>query len=398
MPSPPKGNPFRIHGIVSEQFFTDRASELERILRTLREPGAKLLVYGPRRMGKTSALVSAIARHEAEGGVAFLADMSTASTIVDTANRILEAAGRALGRKWKDSISDFVERLGLTLTLTPDPATGHIRPSLDIRLRSAPLEEQRASLSKTLDSIDGLAKARRTPVGIVLDEFQEIRRFGGDPAEWHLRGVIQHHQNVSYVLAGSQAHLIERMLDKGRAFYGLADQLQLGPIDPAHLSAWIDDRMTQGGVKARGIGAAIIARAGSRTRDIVQVARQCFDICRTTGRADEAAVSQAYDDVVAEQEAVFQSIWNGLTGQQQNVLRAVAADLGGLTTKASVGQFALSSSGSASNSARAMIDAGYLVKSPSRTGYSFENPFFGYWVRRATLADLGAAMPLDLKG
>jgi hypothetical protein len=102
--------------------------------------------------------------------------------------------------------------------------------------------------------------------------------------------------------------------------------------------------------------------------------------------------------VVAEQEAVFQSIWNGLTGQQQNVLRAVAADLGGLTTKASVGQFALSSSGSASNSARAMIDAGYLVKSPSRTGYSFENPFFGYWVRRATLADLGAAIPLDLKG
>ncbi|HEV8454258.1 MAG TPA: hypothetical protein VGQ24_05180, partial [Gemmatimonadales bacterium] len=318
----------------------------------------------------------------------------TASTIVDIANRILEAAGRSLGRKWKDSISDFVERLGLTLTLTADPTTGLIRPSLDIRLRSAPLEEQRASLSKTLDSIDGLAGARQMPVGIVLDEFQEIQRFGGDTAEWHLRGIIQHHQNVSYILAGSQAHIIERMLDKGRAFYGLADQLQLGAIDPAHLSAWIDDRMTQGGVKAVGVGAAIIARAGPRTRDIVQVARQCFDNCRTTGRADEAAVVQAYDDVVAEQEALFQSMWNGLTGQQQNVLRAVAADLDGLTTKASIKQFALTSSGAASNSGRAMIEAGYLVKSSSKTGYSFETPFFGYWVKKETMADLGASIPI----
>jgi hypothetical protein len=53
-------------------------------------------------MGKTSALVMAISRYEADGGVALLADMSTASTIVDIANRILEAAGRALGRRWRD--------------------------------------------------------------------------------------------------------------------------------------------------------------------------------------------------------------------------------------------------------------------------------------------------------
>jgi hypothetical protein len=160
--------------------------------------------------------------------VAFLADMSTASTLIDVANRILEAAGRALGRKWSDSINDFVKRLGMTITLTPDPGSGLILPSLDLSLRAAKLEEQRSSLAKTLDSINGLARARKTPIGVVLDEFQEIHRFGGEAAEWHLRGIIQHHQHVSYVLAGSQAHLIERMLDKGRAFYGLADQLHRG--------------------------------------------------------------------------------------------------------------------------------------------------------------------------
>ena len=382
-------NPFRIHGVVAESFFTDRAEELARILKTLREPAAKLLIYGPRRIGKTSALARAIALHEAKGGVAFLADMSTASTIVDIANRILEAAGRALGRKWKDSISELVQRIQLTLKLTPDRSTGAIIPSLDVTLRAASLEQQRASLAKTLDAIEGLAKARKTTIGIVLDEFQEIERFGGDTAEWHLRGIIQHHQHVSYVLAGSQAHLIERMLDKGRAFYGLADQMQFGPIDPAHLAKWIEDRMSRGGVKASGVGSAIVQLAGPRTRDIVQVARQCFDNCKLTGKADAAAVAQAFDDVVAEQAALFQSMWNGLTGQQQNVLRAVAANLEGLTTKATMQRFALTSSGAATNSAGAMIEVGHLVKSPARTGYSFENPFFGHWVERETLADLG---------
>ena len=388
-------NPFRIHGVVTQQFFTDRAAELDRILAALKEPAAKLLVYGPRRMGKTSALVRAIARHEDTGGVAFLADMSTASTLVDVANRILEAAGRALGRKWSDSIGDFVKRLGMKISLTPDPGSGLILPSLDVSLRAAPLEEQRTSLAKTLDSIEGLAKARKTTIGVVLDEFQEIQRFGGEAGEWHLRGIIQHHQHVSYVLAGSQAHIIERMLDKGRAFYGLADQLQFGPIDPVHLSKWIDGRMTKAGVSARGVGAAIIALAGPRTRDIVQVARTCFDNCKMSGRAGQEAVTQAFEDVVTEQEALFQSMWNRLRGQQQNVLRAVAADLDGLTTQASLKRFALTSSGAASNAAGALIDAGFLVKESSNTGYSFENPFFGHWVKRETMADLGAALPAE---
>jgi len=388
-------NPFRIHGVVTQQFFTDRAAELDRILAALKEPAAKLLVYGPRRMGKTSALVRAIARHEDTGGVAFLADMSTASTLVDVANRILEAAGRALGRKWSDSIGDFVKRLGMKISLTPDPGSGLILPSLDVSLRAAPLEEQRTSLAKTLDSIEGLAKARKTTIGVVLDEFQEIQRFGGEAGEWHLRGIIQHHQHVSYVLAGSQAHIIERMLDKGRAFYGMADQLQFGPIDPVHLSKWIDGRMTKAGVSARGVGAAIIALAGPRTRDIVQVARTCFDNCKMSGRAGQEAVTQAFEDVVTEQEALFQSMWNRLRGQQQNVLRAVAADLDGLTTQASLKRFALTSSGAASNAAGALIDAGFLVKESSNTGYSFENPFFGHWVKRETMADLGAALPAE---
>ena len=389
LPNDRSANPFRIHGVVEDESFTDRATEIARIVKTLAEPSAKLMVYGPRRMGKTSAIVRAIARHEAAGGVAFLADMSTASTIVDVANRILAAAGRALGRRWKDSVSDFVRGLGVSITLTPDVATGVIVPSLDVKMRTASEDEQRNALARTLDALDALAREHNTTIGVVLDEFQEIQRFGGEAAEWHLRGIIQHHQRVSYVLAGSQAHIIERMLDKGRAFYNLADQLEFGPIDAGHLATWIDDRMTNAGVKAQGIGAAIVAAAGPRTRDVVQVARQCFDNSRGEGAANIESVSVAFDDVVAEQEAVFHANWHGFTALKQNVLRAVALGASGLTTADSIATFGLTSSGAASHAASALVDAGHLVKVRGTPGYTYENPFFRRWVETETAADLG---------
>ena len=53
-------NPFRVHGVVEGDFFTNRTDEIDKISRALTEPGSKLLVYGPRRMGKTSAILEAV--------------------------------------------------------------------------------------------------------------------------------------------------------------------------------------------------------------------------------------------------------------------------------------------------------------------------------------------------
>lgn len=387
MPGAP-ANPFRIHGVVTGEFFTDRASELARIRKAFREGGSKLLVYGPRRLGKTSCLVRAVERHRATGGIAFLADLSTTTALADAASRILDAATAALGRKWKDAVSDFIARLGLTLTLRPDPATGVMVPALDATLRSAGVDEQRDALARTLDAIDGLARDRGTPIAVVLDEFQEIRRFGGDEAEWHLRGIVQHHANASYVFAGSQAHVIERMLDKGAAFYKLADPLVFGPIDPAHLARWIDARLNGAGVKAEGIGSLLHDIAGPRTRDIIQVARRCYDNCVAAGRAQSDDALVAMDDVVAEQAPLLESQWSRCTALQQNVLRAVAAGADGLTAADTIRRFALTSSGATTNAAVALVDRGHLLRRDTSTGYAFESPFFRRWVEQNTLSDV----------
>jgi hypothetical protein len=180
------------------------------------------------------------------------------------------------------------------------------------------------------------------------------------------------------------------MMEQGGALFGLADIMEIGPIDPHHLATWIDDRMSTAGVRASGCGARAVTLAGPRTRDIVQVARRCFDNCRSRRRATGTDVETALDDVMGEQATLLEAAWSNLTAQQQNVLRAVAADRDGLTTASSLRRFGLPSTGSASNTSAALVEAGMLLKpADTRTGYAFDNPFFRRWVELHTLGDVG---------
>jgi hypothetical protein len=265
-------------------------------------------------------------------------------------------------------------------------------PSFDVGLRQESLERQRQSLAQVLDGLESLAASKKTNVGLVLDEFQDIAKFGGEDAEWHLRGIVQRHKHVSYIFAGSQEHLIRAMVTSGRAFYKMLDQHHFGPIDQDHMAGWVDRRMQSAGLTSSFAGAACVNLTGPRTRDIVQLARKCVD------RAVESTV--AYDDVAAsyvelieDQDDSIRNWWNTLTSLQQNVLRAVAGSSSGLTTADTRKKFSLESSGSITNAAAALLEEGHLVRTDNGSGYVFDSPFVRGWVIIHALPDIGVQLP-----
>ena len=81
-------NPFRISGIVTGKYFIDRADELRAVLGTMQGQGEKMLVYGQRRMGKSSILLNAAARLRKGKGKVVYADISPATSVTDVANII----------------------------------------------------------------------------------------------------------------------------------------------------------------------------------------------------------------------------------------------------------------------------------------------------------------------
>jgi len=386
-------NPFRIQGVVEPPFFTDRADELRRVRDALRAPAGRLLVHGERRMGKTSLLHVARLHREREGGAVVLADLSTASSAADMANRVLESAGRALGRGWRDFAGDIAARLRVRVQLVPDPATGLALPTLEASLRAKEPAEQTDSLVGVLDALQAMAAARDATLGVVLDEFQEIHRFGGEAAEWALRGAMQHHDRLSYVLAGSDSVLIRQMLGRNRAFYEMFETLELGPIEPAHLARWIDERMRDAGAEpSAGLGDRVAAVAGARTRDVVRLARACFAES-TPGDEARAVVRAGLSRVVADEDDRMRVTWTGLTPLQQNVLRAIAWGGAGLTSRETLERFGLGHGGTARNSALALEGRGLLVQ--RQDGWSFDSPFARAWVVANALPDAGVLVPID---
>jgi hypothetical protein len=381
-------NPFRISGTVVGEYFTDRAIEVKRIAAALSEPQAKLLVYGPRRMGKSSAIESAVRRLRRRGSPAVVVDLSTATALADVASRILQAAAGQLPSSWRDVVGDIVRHLRVGVTVVPDPATGHPTLFLDVGHRKAPLEEQRLTLAEALDAIDRLAADRERTIGVVLDEFQEIHRFGGEEAEWHLRGVIQRHKNVSYVLAGSRESLIGAMVQKNRAFYKLFELLRFGPMDEEHLSRWIDSRMESRGVRPDGAGRRVVELARSRTRDVIQLARAAFEIGRARGKLGASDVEEALDRVVDEEDEMLRAEWERRTALQQNVLRALAAREKKLFSESTRDRYGLRGSAYVAGALDGLIDADLVVKRADGE-YEFDSPFMQRWVARHTLPDVG---------
>ena len=379
--------PFRIGGVVAGEYFTDRADEVRRIAAALREPQAKLLVYGPRRMGKTSALLRAAERVRGRGGAVVYADLGTASTVADMGTRILQAASRELGRRWRDALASLASRIRPGVSLTMDPVTGVPVMTVEAGRREGSGEEQQRTLGDVLDAVDAMAGERGRTVGVILDEFQEIGTVGGEQAEWHLRGVLQRHEHVGYVLAGSKESLIHAMLGRDRAFYKLFELMHFGPMDGAHLGAWIEDRLEHAGVAVAGIGARVVAAAGPRTRDCLELARAAHLLGGSRPVDAQALVRAAFDLVLREQDDSIRVQWNTLTALQQNLLRAVASGAEQLYSEATRGQFSLGATASVAAALEALVQKGLLER--RNGGVTFDNPFTRGWVVVNGLPDVG---------
>jgi len=176
-----------------------------------------------------------------------------------------------------------------------------------------------------------LAAVRRRKVIVALDEFQAIGGFNGGSVEHAMRAAIQHQREVGYIFAGSEPTLMERMLTPKRPFYKAGPVLRLEKIPPDEFAAFIDDRFARTGINAEaGLGDAIVDLAANLPYDVQRLAHETWDEVR--GRAKRRAtlddLHAALTRLLAEQQMMFEAVWQRLTLAQRAVLRAVVLEDG----------------------------------------------------------------------
>jgi len=363
-----QGNPFKVSGIVTGKYFIDRADELRTVLETMGGQGEKMLVYGARRMGKSSILLNAAARMREATGQVVYADISPATSLTDVANIILHAFNKETGGavNWME----LLRQIQISFTINSQGV-----PSLDVGLKKESAQKQLVCLSAVLDALDDYAAQKK--LTLILDEFQKMVEFGAEEAEWQLRSAIQQHQHLNHIYAGSQTRIIDQMLMKDRAFYRFFEILSIGPIDETFMAEWIDGRFQQAFGKSYSAGAECIRLAGPRTRDIVKLARKTFVLAQRSPKINDIARA-AIDRLVQDEDDFLRPQWDHLSNLQKDILKVVASDVKEVSSQETIARFGLPSSSKLAYHFNALVKSDVLEKSP--VGYRFDNPFFKHWV------------------
>jgi len=316
-------NPFVLGVIGPGEPFCDRSRELQE-LTAYAEGRANVVLYSPRRYGKTS-LVRRVQSVLAEKGYTVIyVDLFGVTTMDEVANRIAKGI-YVVTRK---SESMFKRAVKVLKTFRPV-----IRPTESGDSFSLSVEPVAATDSAT-DLLDATMEnlgefIRQSPGGInvVFDEFQEITELNGLQIEGILRSHIQTHA-ASYFFVGSRRRLLTDMFSqRNRPFFQSSIMIELDALPHDDLAGFIRDSFEAKGKSCPGEVAEAISRKVSQHPYYSQkLSFHEFEMTHETARLED--VWKSYERVLDEERHFFEATLQGLTLRQIALLKAIAGDPG----------------------------------------------------------------------
>ena len=213
---------------VMKDLFINRKLELEKLVNGLKSNNDFVLV-APRRFGKTALALRVldIIRLDPEfiildidlmkysgGGV-----RSVAECIIEKSLHALGIKGR-LRKMWRD--------VNFKFSISVKYQELEIEPLLHLFRNS---DDEWGLLEEALEFAENIAIKQKKQVIVFYDEFGELYSLGERIIKL-FRSVIQRHKHVSYLFAGSQETVMNKIfLDKSGAFYRFGELIYLKELD-----------------------------------------------------------------------------------------------------------------------------------------------------------------------
>ncbi|MHB8476284.1 MAG: AAA family ATPase [Steroidobacteraceae bacterium] len=377
-------NPFEFGTEFAPERLVDREEEVELVVRTAINRG-RLFLIGPRRYGKTSILGAAEHKLEQEGIAVLRYDAETYENLGQLAEGILAQAARKLTGNLQQA-GETVKRIFARLRPTVDYNFADQKISVSLGAEKYKDSEGLPLLTDVLDTVDQLAGESKRRTLIVIDEFQQVIREGGDTAERQIRSVVQRHRNTAYVFAGSKTRmLIDMTNNSDRAFWKLGSRRIVGRIPREPFLKFL-----RAGFEAAGMSVQdkaldrLIDLAEEVPYNVQQLAHVCWERLRTRPKSSltNEFVDEALDALVAMENSPYTQLWTSLTSTQRTMVRAVIEERGhGLRSREVLARYAMASS-TATRTLRALDERGVLREDEDGMDirYRLEDPFLAAWL------------------
>lgn len=374
-------NPFVYGKVARGEFFADREAESEELMADIAS-GQSVIIFSPRRYGKTSLILEVLDRARGEGLLAVYLDLfkvtSEEGFIATYAKELakLQAGGvRSVLR----SLRELLPRLVPKVVLKSEKAGVEVEFEFDPRSERAPL------LDDLFDAVATIGTKSGKRAVVVFDEFQEIADWdGAGNVERQMRAHFQLHQNVSYIFMGSKRHLMQGIFQsKNRPFYRFGKHFPLGKIPRNEFAAFIQKRFEETGFQ---ITASAVDEILNVTEDhpyyTQLLCHILWDRTREVRTVTADDVSSALQEVFLREAHAFHDLWDMLPLKVRQLLVALAKEENSQVQVYSSDFLQKHNLGSASSVQRAvsrlMIEE---ILEKLTGGYQFTDIFFKRWIR-----------------
>ena len=316
-------NPFRYGSRVTGGAFFDR----ERIIRDMLDVidgGNNIVLYGPRRYGKSSLVGEIMSRLRGKGWVCAEVNLMDVASLEDFVSQY----ARALYREASPVVGTIRHVAGLFKRVTPAVSISDDgRPELKFEISSSKVGV--AALRDVLELPAKICPAGRTLV--VFDEFQEVESLGlGQQFERTMRSVIQNQPDIAYVFLGSKTHMLERMFaSPSRPFYNSAQKFMLSRPPVEESRRFVVERFRSVGISiSEPLAEKVVTLAGNVPYYVQAVSSWVYGTV-AGGRSKtvrSADVDEAFHSFYATETILMESVFASRPESQRLLMRALAKE------------------------------------------------------------------------
>jgi hypothetical protein len=313
-------NPFYLQEVPVDALFCDREVEL-RELRSYAEAQANVVLYSPRRFGKTSLVRRVQHALEETGAVTIFADFFGVASVEDIAARLARAVFQITHKKeafWKRALRTI---RSFRPILKPD-AEGGVSLSVE---PASPVGSGVELLEETLEALGAFVAETDTLVNVALDEFQEIVILKEAlRVEAALRSRIQRQKASCFFVGSRRRVLLGIFNDRQRPFFQSAINYPLPLLPREELVDFLAAQFEAGKKPCgRELSRRIADEVGCHPYYSQKLAFLIYEHCDTvTGEA----ISSGFQKLLASERPVFEAIVQGLTPHQRLLLRSIALE------------------------------------------------------------------------
>jgi len=371
-------NPFNYLQFATGERFYDRREILKDLRSRLLSGQTNVVLYGPRRYGKSSLVAELTSDLEKSGIPCVTLDVVKVPSIELFATAYVQKVYRKLApvRFELRKIGEFLKSLRPKLTLDAKGETGITFDTADMEIGSEELTEI-LDLPQKL-----LPKGRRAVV--VLDEFQEVGELlPDDRFERVMRSVIQKHTQVSYVFLGSRYHMLRRMFtDHNRPFYRSALTVLLDKPPADESIGFVESRFRHGGLKIdRDVAALLVAKAENIPYFIQQLGFEVFRrVMEKPGkRVSESDVLESFGSLAGLNRDQYEQLMLTFSAAQKKLLVALARESTREFDDAYRRRYMLGPSSTINSAKRKLVEDGHIEQFSNECRIA--DPFFAEFLR-----------------